>query len=53
MSNCLELPLFGRTCLGDLTVHVAGTTYDLAHPGVPAAALLIFAILVFVFRNPA
>ena len=53
MNSCLDLPVFGPTCLGDLTVRIGSIQLDLTHPGVLATCVIALAIGLFVFRSPA
>ncbi|MEM7490251.1 MAG: hypothetical protein AAF390_14110 [Pseudomonadota bacterium] len=51
--KCFDLPVFGPTCLTDLTIKLGSTHVDLTHPGVAVTTLLLAVIGVFVFRSPA
>ncbi|MCK0168396.1 hypothetical protein MWU52_12600 [Jannaschia sp. S6380] len=53
MTTCINLPIVGTQCFGELTVRFGDRVVDLTHPSVPALGVLLLVIGVYVFRSPA
>lgn len=53
MTTCINFPIVGTQCFGELTLRLGDHVIDLTHPGVPAIGILVLAIGVYVFRSPA
>ena len=52
MNNCLNIPFWGKYCVGDLTFQLGNFSLNLLHPGVIVTLLLGSALYVYVFRDP-
>ncbi|MGB3406085.1 MAG: hypothetical protein WBA67_01185 [Jannaschia sp.] len=52
MTACFDVPFLGITCLGDLTVRLAGFEVDLTHPSVIATFVIGSVLGIFIFRSP-
>ncbi len=53
MNICFDGLKGGQVCIGDVTAQLHGTEWGMTHTGILMLGIILVAVIIFVFRNPA